>query len=286
MAPNSLSAVELEFRSQFEEGIEVPRPLRIIKRSGTYTTPNGSIELDEGALVIPRRYSSRTISANTFSPQQEGPFGCLTIHKRRGKGLLSDMISGSSPRYNSFRSSSDQLLEELLSRVSSQASDWIEGSQELELQGGTPSRDSMLFPQELATFHTIEDAKNNPFVTTSTSPHSSTRSSSSSNTLRLSDHAKKPSLFKHPLFSFPKSKKSSTNKKSQPTPTALRELNTSRLNTSHHKPADEIKPLSTVSIKFNSGISLSSLAHRLHRNAPNLFVQTIPRRIFVATSLK
>ena len=285
MAPISLSTVEVEFRSQFEEGIEVPRPLRIIKRSGTYTTSNGSIELDEGALVIPRRYSSRTISTNTFSSQQEGPFGCLTIHKRRGRGLLNDMISGSSPSYSSFRSSSDQLLEELLSRISSQASDWIEGGQELEFQGGRPSRDSTLFPQELATFHTIEDAKNNSFIRTSTSPHSSACSSSSSNTLRHSDYAKKSSFFKHPLFSFPKSKKSSTNKRSQPTPTALRELNTSRLNTRHHKLADEIKPPSTVSIKFISGTSLRSLSHRLHRNAPNLFVQRNPRRIFVATSL-
>lgn len=285
MAPDSISAVELEFWSQFEEGIEVPRPLRIIKRSGTYTTSDGSIELDEGALVIPRRYSSRSISANTSSPQQEGPFGCLTIHKRRGRGVLSDMISENSPSC-SFRSSSDQLLEELLSSVSSQASDWIEGSQALEFQGGTPSRDSMLFPQELATFHTIEDAKNNPFIRASTSPQYSTCSSSSSNTLRHSDHAKKSSFFTRPLFSFPKSKKSATNKQSQPTPTALRELNTSRLNTRHHKLADEIKPLSTVSIKSNSGTSLRSLAHRLSRNAPNIFVRTILRRIFVATSLK
>lgn len=270
MAPNSLSAVELEFWSQFEEGIEVPRPLRIIKRSGTYTTSNGSIELDEGALIIPRRYSSRTISGNTFSPQQEGPFGCLTIHKRRGRGLLSDMISGSSPSYSSFRSSSDQLLEELLSGVSSQASDWIERSRELKFQRGTPSRDSMLFPQELATFHTIQDAKNNPFVRSNTSPHSWTCSSSSSNTLRQShqtaqhsDHNQKSSFFKRPLFSFPTSKKASVTKHSQSSHAALQELSTSHLNTRHHKLADAIKPLLTVSTKIIFRTSLRSLT-KLH----------------------
>lgn len=282
MAPNSLRAFGLELRTQFEEGVEVPRPLRIIKRSGTYTTSNGSIELDEGALIIPRRFSSRTISTNTIGAQQEGSFRGLTIHKRRGRGLLSHIISGSSPTYPSFRTSSDQLLEELLSGVSSQASDWIEGSQELGFQGGAPSRDLMLFPREISTFHTIQDAKNNPVIRTSTSPHSSTSSSSSSYTLRYSDHAQKSSFFKRPLFSFPKSKKSSSSRQSQSTHTVLREIDTSNLNTRYHKLPDEIKPLSTVSISLNSCTSLRSLAHPLLRNAPNHFVRTIPRRIFAA----
>lgn len=169
------------------------------------------------------------------------------------------MISGSSPKHTSFRSSSDQLLEELLSGVSSRASDWNERGQELEVQGRTLSRHSMLFPsQHLATFHTMEHSKNSPSIRTSISPHLSTSSSSSSNTLRISDHNHKSAFFKQPLFSFPKSKKSSSNKQPQPTPTALRELNKSHLNTRYHKLPDEIKPLSTVSTKFNSGTSLRS----------------------------
>lgn len=230
MAPESLIAVDMELWTQFEEGVEIPRPLRIIKRSGTYTAADGSIGVCEGALIIPRRHSSRTIGTSTISAQQEGPFGCLTIHKKRGRGI-STVLPGTLPRDYRIESSSDQLLDKLLSEVSSSSPDWVKRRQEPELHGRNAAQSStFLPPHQFAKLPTTRAPQIFPAMRSETLPDSSSSFSSSSETPRPS---RKTSFFKRPLFLFSKSHKSSHQRQPKTNNSPLRDLvNTPHLKTS------------------------------------------------------
>lgn len=79
MASASFQSVDMEFWSDWDDNVDIPKPLRIVKRSNTIAgTAVGSSPRE---ISIPRRQSSLSICA--FSSPPEGPVGCLTIHKRR-----------------------------------------------------------------------------------------------------------------------------------------------------------------------------------------------------------
>ena len=212
MAPESLYAVDLELRTQFQEEIEIPKPLRIIKQSGTYTASNGSIGLNPGALIVPRRVSSRSVSTNTASTSQEGPFGCLTIHKKRGRGMgsvlpeIHERDSSTAQSVDSIqgkRHESEQLLEELLAKVGSCSSDWIEMGQELAFDArNEESSIAFLPPHQFAKLSTTFGHQIIPYLGNQEPPDSSSSFFLSPDTIQP---LKSTSFFKRSLLKFPQS---------------------------------------------------------------------------------
>lgn len=95
MASIPLTEDGVVFWPEFEEDECVPKPLRVVKGSGTYSSLSGDLGAPRPrALNVPRRRSS--LGATTPCTEPQGPYGRLTVHKKRnGRStiLLDDLIS-------------------------------------------------------------------------------------------------------------------------------------------------------------------------------------------------
>lgn len=90
MASNSVTAAGVVIWSEFEDDECIPRPLRVVKCSSAYSSLPGNFGGSlQGTrpLNVPRRRSSlggtSTSTSTTPRAQPHGPFGHLTVHKKR-----------------------------------------------------------------------------------------------------------------------------------------------------------------------------------------------------------